>query len=545
LVLSTGTPLRIVCIAVLLAALPIAGAAFGAGLGRPSDAPTFQTSDRCLACHNGLTSAAGENVSIGSDWRTSLMANSSRDPYWQASVRRETIEHAVASGSIEDECAVCHMPIPRYEAKLSGHSATVFAHLPLQANRDRKASDGVSCSVCHQITPENLGNTASFNGQFVIAGADSQGAHAEFGPFDIDPGLMHVMRTSTDGYQPTRGDQIRTSELCASCHTLITKALAPDGTVIGSLPEQVPYQEWLHSEYRDQRTCQSCHMPAVSGTTPISRVLGAEREGVARHEFVAANFMMQRVFSRYHDELAASASSEDFAAAADRTVSYLQSQAAKLSVSTPRIVNGRLQADVTVENLGGHKLPTGFPSRRAWLHLTVRDSSHRVIFESGALNADGSIRGNANDADPARYEPHYNEIREPDQVQIYESILQNSNGAVTTGLLSAVGYVKDNRLLPHGFEKATATADIAVHGDALTDQNFTDRGQRLRYSVDTGGAIGPLEVEAQLWYQPIGYRWAQNLKSYDAREIQRFAGYFEAAGAASATVLATAVASSQ
>jgi cytochrome c551/c552 len=473
------------------------------------------------------------------------MANSSRDPYWQASVRRETMEHAVAGGSIEDECAVCHMPIPRYEAKLSGHAAAVFAHLPLQANRDRKASDGVSCSVCHQITPENLGTTASFNGQFVIGSADSRGAHAEFGPFDIDPGLMQVMRTSTDGYQPTQGDQIRTSELCASCHTLITKALGPDGAVIGSLPEQVPYQEWLHSEYRDQRTCQSCHMPAVRGTAPISRVLGAEREGVARHEFVAANFMMQRVFSRYHDDLAAAASSEEFAAAADRTVSYLRSQAARLSVAAPRIINKRLQADVTVENLGGHKLPTGFPSRRAWLHVTVRDSAHRVIFESGALNADGSIQGNANDTDPSRYEPHYSEIREPDQVQVYESILQDAKGAVTTGLLSAVGYVKDNRLLPHGFEKTTATADIAVHGGALTDQDFTGRGQRLRYSVDAGGAAGPFEVEAQLWYQPIGYRWAQNLKAYNAREIQRFTGYFEAEGAASATLLATAVATSQ
>jgi hypothetical protein len=175
----------------------------------------------------------------------------------------------------------------------------------------------------------------------------------------------------------------------------------------------------------------------------------------------------------------------------------------------------------------------------------VRDSSHRVIFESGALNADGSIQGNANDTDPASYEPHYSEIREPDQVQIYESILQDSKGGVTTGLLSAVGYVKDNRLLPHGFDKTTATAEIAVHGGALTDQGFTDRGQRLRYSVDHGGAAGPFEIEAQLWYQPIGYRWAQNLKAYDAHEIQRFSGYFESAGAATATLLATAVATSQ
>ena len=109
---------------------------------------TFQTSDRCLACHNGLVSERGEDVSIGIDWRTSLMANSARDPYWQASVRRETQEHAVASEFIQDDCSVCHMPMARYLAKQSGHPAKVFEHLPMRAGVDREASDGVSCSVC-------------------------------------------------------------------------------------------------------------------------------------------------------------------------------------------------------------------------------------------------------------------------------------------------------------------------------------------------------------------------------------------------------------
>ena len=41
----------------------------------------FRTSDRCEACHNGLTTSSDENVSIGFEWRASIMANSSRDPY--------------------------------------------------------------------------------------------------------------------------------------------------------------------------------------------------------------------------------------------------------------------------------------------------------------------------------------------------------------------------------------------------------------------------------------------------------------------------------
>jgi hypothetical protein len=286
-------------------------------------------------------------------------------------------------------------------------------------------------------------------------------------------------------------------------------------------------------------------MPAVRGSAPISRVLGSPREGVARHEFVAANFMMQRVFSLHADELAATAPPADYAAAADRTISYLQSQAAKVTAEEPRLLNGRLQGEITVENLGGHKLPTAFPSRRAWLHISVRDAAHQMIFESGALNSDGSIRGNANDEDPARFEPHYRQISEPDQVQIYESILQGVDGSVTTGLLSAVRYVKDNRLLPHGFDKTTATVDIAVQGDALDDPAFADHGHRLRYSVAVGAAAGPFEVEVELLYQPIGYRWAKNLQPFDAHEIARFTRYFAAAGATSATTLAKSVAGSR
>ena len=55
-----------------------------------SHSAEFQTSDRCVACHNGMVNSKGDDYSIGLDWRVSLMANSSRDPYWQASVRRET-----------------------------------------------------------------------------------------------------------------------------------------------------------------------------------------------------------------------------------------------------------------------------------------------------------------------------------------------------------------------------------------------------------------------------------------------------------------------
>ena len=74
------------------------------------------------------------------------------------------------------------------------------------------------------------------------------------------------------------------------------------------------------------------------------------------------------------------------------------------------------------------------------------DADGLLIFESGGWLPDGSIAGNDNDADPSQVEPHYKAIVSPGQVQIYEAILRDSEGAVTTSLLRAAGYLKDNRL---------------------------------------------------------------------------------------------------
>ena len=117
------------------------------------------------------------------------------------------------------------------------------------------------------------------------------------------------------------------------------------------------------------------------------------------------------------------------------TIRFLGTQTARVGIDGVRVESGRLRAEVTIENLGGHKLPTAYPSRRAWLHVVVRDAGGRAVFESGATNLDGSIQGNDNDADALKFEPHYDEIRSADQVQIYETIIAGADGAVTTGLV--------------------------------------------------------------------------------------------------------------
>jgi len=508
----------------------------------------FETSDRCMACHNSLRAPSGEDVSIGANWRASMMANSSRDPYWQAGVRREVTDHPAAAQAIQDTCAACHMPMSRTEARINGSQGSVFEHLPVirKSDRaDRLAHDGVACSLCHQITDQNLGTAASFTGGYVIStadpGAGAGGSRKErpvFGPFKIERGMTTIMRSAT-GFQPTEATHIRQSEVCATCHTLITRALGPDGQVTSELPEQVPFQEWQHSAFAaEQRSCQSCHMPVVEEDTPIASVLGAPRKGLARHTFVGGNFFMQRMLNRYRADLGVVAPAADLEASLKATIDNLQKSTAELSIDRAERVGGQVIADVRVRNLTGHKLPTGYPSRRAWLHVTVRDRNGRVVFESGAIAPNGAIAGNDNDADALRVEPHRTEIRESGEVQIYESVMGDAAGAPTTGLLTGVRYLKDNRLVPRGFDKSKADPWIAVIGDAAQDQDFGDSGDRVRYAVNVNGADGPFQIDAELRFQVIGFRWADNLRRYKAEETTRFVGYYDSMASSSSELLA-------
>jgi hypothetical protein len=261
---------------------------------------------------------------------------------------------------------------------------------------------------------------------------------------------------------------------------------------------------------------------------------------VRRHVFRGGNFFMLRLLNRFRDELGVTATPDEMAQSIARTVEHLQSSAARLRIESPARTASRLSFDVAVENLAGHKLPSAYPSRRAWLHVRVQDASGMPVFESGPVDARGRIAGNDNDEDPRRFEPHYTRIERADQVQIYESIMAAPDNSPTTGLLTGVRYLKDNRLLPDGFDKTSAPADIAVHGEASADADFLAAGDRVHYALDVGSATGPLRIEVALVFQPIGFRWADNLRAYDAVETRRFVRYWDAMSSASSLPLATA-----
>ncbi len=499
----------------------------------------FQAADNCMNCHNNLVTPSGEDVSFGSDWRASMMANSARDPYWHAAVRREVMDHPESQKIIENECATCHMPMAHYQANASGQMGEVFANLPANqavTQQNMLAVDGVSCTTCHQITSENFGERESFTGGFVINTLQPMGEREIYGPYPVDQGRSTIMHSSS-GFQQIESKHIQQSELCATCHTLYTHTLGPEGEVIGELPEQVPYLEWRHSSFVDNRSCQSCHMPAVQENMPISSVWGQSRADVSRHSFRGGNFFMMSILNRYRSELGVQALPQEMDKAINRTIDHLQTESAQIFIESAEIAGNEVIADVAIENLAGHKLPTAYPSRRSWIHFTVQDQNDNIVFESGAVRPDGSIAGNDNDEDDRTFERHHTEITNQDQVQIYEAILADQHDEVTTGLLTGIRFIKDNRMLPRGFDKTEADEDIAVQGFADEDKDFLGGSDRVRYRVDLANAEGPLKITARLYYQPIAYRWAQNLAHYDAPKINRFVDYYESMSNNSSVVL--------
>ena len=382
----------------------------------------FSASGDCAFCHTGLTDRSGTDVSIDTAWRSSIMANSTRDPYYRASVRSEVLANPEFDAEIQDKCTVCHLGMAYQTAKFTNQPTLLFSDDGFMAADNPLydlAQDGVSCSLCHQIQAEGLGEAASFSGHYSIDSATQKGSREVFGPFAIDTN-MSVLMSGASGYIPVEAEFIRQSELCAVCHNLFTPYITNDGQLSSEeFPEQTPQLEWLHSGYTQTSTCQNCHMPSADGAVAISNSGSPAREPFAQHILVGGNQYLANLFANNTDALNGTATSEQFLNTANQTLEQLTQKTALLNLNGEQ-AGSQINLDVSVQALTGHKFPTSFPSRRAWLHVIIKDAGGKTFFESGGWQPDGAIIGNANDEDGAQYEPHYTLIQTADQVQIYE-----------------------------------------------------------------------------------------------------------------------------
>ena len=194
-------------------------------------------------------------------------------------------------------------------------------------------------------------------------------------------------------FVPCRGSISRSPKCAPSAMRSTRLTWMRTGHVAGEFPEQMVYLEWLNSSLPNSSSCQACHMPQAQGGVQLSITGGPKRSPFFQHIFTGGNIYMLSMLRSNGEALGASASPEDFKAAIEQTAVLLAEQTAKVGLAEMRLENGRLSGQVQVQNLSGHKFPTSYPSRRAWLHLTVLDGGGALVFESGAWKADGSIPG--------------------------------------------------------------------------------------------------------------------------------------------------------
>ncbi len=508
----------------------------------PTDTSTlFAGSGRCESCHAAGTDpdgpmrdADGSDISPITLWRSTVMANAARDPIWQAKVAAEVADHPALQAIIEDKCTTCHTPMARTEAVFLGASGYSLA----EAQTDPLALDGVSCTVCHQIQPANLGQTSSFSGEFEI-----DDSRVIYGPYE--PVFAGAMQAAVN-YAAAEGQHLSGSELCATCHTLFTPTIGNNGEIAGEIAEQTPYLEWLNSAYPNQGIeCQTCHMPDADAATQISTIPSSvpERSPFSKHYFVGGNTMLLDMLRRNGESIGVTADSVLFDSTLARTRSQLRGRTAELSATYAWPHPDTVEITVTVRNRAGHKLPTGFPSRRVWLNVSIAETGESVVFESGRWNpATGDI-----DHIDGPFEPHHDVITSGEQVVIYQSLMGDVDGNLTWKLLRGASYLKDNRLPPEGFTSDGPAYDTtAVQGVAQADPNFNRVGgsegsgsDQVFFRVGGLSQTSTYTFSARLLYQALSRSFVDDLKKYTGPEVDRFVQYYDAIDETPVTVDST------
>ncbi len=450
-----------------------------------------------------------------------MMANSSKDPLWRAMVSGEVNEFPALQDTIETLCTKCHAPMGYTQAIYDGHTKYTMAELRL----DPLANDGVSCTVCHQVNPVNFGEQSSYSGNYIITD-DS----LVYGPYEY-PDTFFMQQFI--GYTPTYEPKSITSDLCATCHTLFTPTLDEQGNVVGDFPEQTPYLEWKNSIYPAQQiSCQSCHSPKIFDPIDIATIPESDtthRTPFWKETFVGGNTFILKMLRDYPDTLQVTAESSHF----DTTLALAEKNLKDLSLNLYLEAyqeNDSLTVSVKVQNITGHKLPTGIPLRRMWIHLWAANGDSTKIFESGSWDSEGRIYGM-----DLPFEKHYDLINREDEVQVYEAVPVDINGNVTYTLLRASTFIKDNRIPPLGFKSSHISYDTtAVYGYAVDDPDFNKTNgnegtgtDAVKYRISVSG-LTEMNITAEVCYQTLKPEVADYLAGMNSADINRFNRMYEA-----------------
>lgn len=487
----------------------------------------FLNSSHCKGCHGydpqhiAMVDGAGNDVNLYDDWSTTMMAMSAKDPLWRAKVSHEITVNPGTANEVQTFCTGCHAPTGHYTAMYKGQPFYTVADI----DTDSLGMDGVSCSGCHAIGPVGLGS--AFSGTIPYDTND-----IEYGPFQ-NPVVGNMQLY--EGLTPTYSPHTHEGRFCSPCHTLITSSVDLSGTPTGTkFIEQATYHEWVNSIYQSNDTvCQTCHMPQIED--PVILMVGdinlQPRSPFNQHFFTGGNSFMVNLMKNNKLALNINHPDSSFDNTIEQTNIMLRQNSIDLKID-PAIYPAQdsLIINVHLRNKAGHKFPSGYPARRAFVQLVVIQDNGDTLFSSGLFDNDGELHNL-----PPAWQPHYQVVSDGMQTQVYEMIMGDVNGDETTVLERAYNALKDNRIPPRGFTSTHYAYDtVAIIANAATDPDFNKNGVTegtgkdvVHYHVALNGYKGIVNVYSKIYYQSIKPSFLNDMFAISTNPIDAFKAMYQ------------------
>ena len=470
----------------------------------------FEGADGCSLCHGG--GYAGDHTYLPHDgWAGTMMGNAARDPVFRAAL-------AVAN---QDEpgvgtfCLRCHSPI----AFVRGHATP-----PDGSAFDAVDNQGVGCDTCHRAVTSGPPEAPYYLGDAQLVyddDLDKRGPYAD--------SVAHVHGTALDG-------SLASAAFCGQCHQVTNpgrRLRDADGVETDlAFPLDTTYEEWSQSVFAlpGGQTCVDCHTRRASGLLPIATVPSAPlRPDPRDHVFAGGNlFGIRAVMEK--DPARAAAFPGAFALALARTEETLAAAARIEITKAPAAAAPGEPFGITVrvENLSGHKFPTGYAEgRRAWISLALVDAGGEEVFLLGGYDA---AKG---------------EIAASPPTHVYRAQHGRWNGTAAEpgeDLARHDMILSDTRIPPKGFVPTTTTRPTGEidYGDGAGGVRSWDEAT---FTVTApAGVTGERVVTARVLYQPITRKYVEHLAEANVTDSsgQELLAIYESVGASPPFVVAKA-----
>lgn len=358
----------------------------------------FQSAQECKECH----------LQHYQEWEASFHAHAFNDELFFSMWESEKEDRPITGVNY---CVQCHAPaafVSGYD--LDGIDFTNVETLPSSIH------EGVSCDICHTMVDKSPSVHTQDHVAAVAKYYLNPGENIKFG--------SNQSPDSNSFHQSEYLPLFNSSSSCLPCHN----------QSIRGMPLEMTFSEWDDHAGLSMAgpSCQKCHMPK-------------ESNGHSSHYFAGVDALF------YNGVDESSPQYQQIKAILEETVdiSFSRVNTQDGSLDSIKVLNDTLYIPITVNNLAGHRFPSGTAfAREGWLELLVFNSQGDTIYSKGVIENSTELLD-------------YND----EELMFYTQILydqENHGGNITNSASNAYSY-KDHTI-PTLFYDAK-TYKIAIHED--------------------------------------------------------------------------------